>query len=78
MSERCSQCKQFHLGVYSMPQEVCFRCGQTDHVKKYCLLLNNIGSVGQSSVQPSTLVQGFGRSAVRPVGSLKSMSGSSS
>ena len=64
MSERCSHCKQFHLGSCNMPQEVCFRCGQTGHVKKYCLLLNSTGSVGQSVMQPSTLVQGFGRSIV--------------
>ena len=50
MSEMCLCCKQIHLGVCNMPQRVCFRCGQTRHVKKYYPLLNNIGSVGQSPV----------------------------
>ena len=61
MSERCPHCNQFHLGVYNMPQGICFQCGQIGHVKKYCSLLNSIGSTSQSSVQPSISGQGFGR-----------------
>ena len=60
-----------------MPQEVCFQYGQTGHVKKYCPLLSNTGSVGQSLVQPSTSVQSFGRLAVRSAGLSRSMVGSS-
>ena len=78
MSERCSHCKQFHLGVCNMPQGVCFQCGQTGQVKKYCLLLNNTRSVSQSLMQPSILIQGFGRSVVRPLRSSRSMTNNSS
>ena len=60
-----------------MPQGVCFRCGQTRHVKKYFPLLNNIGFVGQSSAQPSPLFQSFGKSIVQPAGSSRFMVGSS-
>ena len=77
MFEKCLRCKQFHSGVCSMPQEVCFQYGQTGHVKKYCPLLSNTGSVGQSLEQPRTLVQSFGRSIVRPTGSSRLMASSS-
>ena len=75
MTERCPYYKQFHSRVCSMPQRVCFRCGQTGHVKKYCPLLSNTRSVGQSLVQPSTSVQSFGRLAVRSAGLSRSMVG---
>ena len=61
-----------------MPKGACFRCGQIGHVKKYFLLLSNTGFVGQSSVQSSTSIQGFGRSVVRLVGSSRSMTSSRS
>ena len=78
MTERCPYYKQFHSRVCSMPQRVCFRCGQTGHIKKYYILLSNIGSVGQLSVQPSTPILSFSRSVVRPIGSSRSMAGNSS
>ena len=36
MSERCPRCHQFHSGACSVPQGVCFHCGQSGHLKKSC------------------------------------------
>ena len=78
MSEKCPHCNQFHSKVCSMPQGVCFRCGQTRHVKKYYSMLSRIGLVSQSSTQPTTPVQGFGRLVVQPSRSSRSMASNSS
>ena len=45
------------------------RChyGQIGHVKRFYPLLNGSRLVGQPFSQPRALVQGFGRSAVRPM-----------
>ena len=61
-----------------MPHGVCFWFGQTGHVKKFCPLLNSIGSVVQSLIKPSTPIQDFGKSAIRPAKSSRSMTSSSS
>ena len=49
MSERCPRCHQFHSRACSVPQGVCFHCGQLGHLKKNCLKLAGISSGGQSS-----------------------------
>ena len=47
MSERCPRCHQFHLRACSVPQGVCFHCGQSGHLKKSCPKLTGISSRGQ-------------------------------
>ena len=78
MSERCSRCHQFHSGACSVPQGVCFHCGQPRHLKKNCPKFVGISSEGQPSGQPRAEVQGYGRAAGRSSASVRSAAGSSS
>ena len=75
-SERCPRCRQIHLGPCSAPQ-VCFQCGQTGHVKRFCPMSNTTASAGQTLGQPRALAVSSGRAAGRPSGSVKSTAGSS-
>ena len=76
-SERCPRCRQIHLGPCNAPQ-VCFQCGQTSHVKRFCPMSNTTASAGQTLGQPRALAMSSGRAAGRPSGSVKSAAGSSS
>ena len=75
MLERCLRYRQYHTGTCGTPQ-VCFQCGQTGHVKRFCLMVSGISSVGQSSTQPRAPVQSFCRMMVRPSVSFRSETGS--
>ena len=78
MSKRCSHCHQFLSEACSVPQGVCFHCGQPGHLKKNCSKLVGISSGGQSTGQPRTAVQGYGRAAGRSSASVRSAARSSS
>ena len=71
MSERFLRCQQYHIETCGTSQ-VCFQCGQIGHVKRFCPMMSGIDSVGQSLAQPKALVQGFGKSTVRPIVSSRS------
>ena len=75
-SERCPRCRQIHLGPCSAAQ-VCFQCGKTGHVKRFCPMSNTTASAGQTLGQPRALAVSSGRAAGRPLGSVKSTAGSS-
>ena len=65
-------------GACNVPQGICFLCGQPGHLKKNYPKLAGISSGGQSSGQPRTVVQGYGRAAGRFSASVRSAVGSSS
>ena len=71
MSEKCPYCHQFHPRICGASQGVCFRCGQSRHIKKNCPMLKSASSVGQPFEQPRALIHGYGRSAIRPLGSVR-------
>ena len=71
------QCRHFHSGPCSAPQ-VCFQCGQTGHVKRFCPMSNTTASVGQTLGQPRALAVSSGRAAGKPLRFVKSAAGSSS
>ena len=77
MSEKCPCCRHYHTGTCGTPQ-VCFHCGQIDHVKRFYLIMSGIDLVEQSLAQPRALVQDFGRLTVLPVVSFRFEGGSSS
>ena len=76
MSKKCPCCCQFHSRACNAPQ-LCYQCGQTGHVKRFCPMLSSIRSVGHSFEQPRALVQGFGRLVMRPSGSSRLATSSS-
>ena len=55
--EKCPHCRQFHSRPCSAPQ-VCFQCGQTGHVRRFCPMSNTTASVGQTLGQPKALAMG--------------------
>ena len=77
MSKRCPSYRKFHIGNCGTSQ-VCFHSKQTGYVKRFYPMLSSAGSVGQSSGQPRTPIQGFGKLAVRLSVFSKSVVGSSS
>ena len=58
--ERCPRCRQIHSGPCSAPQ-VCFQCGQTGHVKRFCPMSNTTASAGQTLGQPRALAVSLSR-----------------
>ena len=76
-SKRCPRCHQFHTGPYSASQ-VCYQCGQTDHVRKFCPMSNTTASVEQTLGQPRALAVSSDRVARKPSRLIKSAAESSS
>ena len=65
MSERCPRCHQFHIGACSVPQGICFHCGQPGHLKKKSSKVTSTSFGGQSLRQLRTVVPSYGRAAGR-------------
>ena len=69
--ERCPCYHQFHSRPCNAPQ-VCYQCGQTGYIKKFCPMSNTSALVGQTLGQPRVLALGSRRTVGRPSSSIKS------
>ncbi|XP_040998203.1 uncharacterized protein LOC121244255 [Juglans microcarpa x Juglans regia] len=52
----CCRCKKRHGGKCRMAIGACFRCGQTDHMIRYCSQIT-LGGASMSSAKPKTAVK---------------------